>query len=451
MHVALSLPARRLRSDLRLSCGEAVAFGGMVGLGETFLPAFVLAAGLGELTAGLSASLPLVAGGLLQLVSPAAVRWLGSHKRWVVLCASVQAATFLPLAMAAWSGAISRWAVFAVAAVYWAAGLSTGPAWNTWIGTTVPPRLRASFFALRTRGQQVAVFLGFVIGGLTLQALGKGERALPAFAALFAAAGLCRLISTCMLSCQSEPIPIPPNMRRIPFRELLTQLSEHDGGRLLVYLVAVQASVQMAGPYFTPFMFEKLDFSYVQFVSMIALAFLSKIVALPLWARVGQRIGAARLLWIGGVGIVPIGAGWLVSQSLPWLMVLQIFGGGVWAAYELAFFLLFFESIAPEERTSLLTLYNLLNTLAWLCGAVIGGALLWTWGATYQGYLVVFAASSLGRMTCLLLLRRLTMPAVATGQVGVRTVAVRPSSASLDAPVLPSLPDQLAASVVDAD
>jgi len=35
--------------------------------------------------AGLITTLPLLAGALLQLVSPAGVRRIGSHRRWVVL------------------------------------------------------------------------------------------------------------------------------------------------------------------------------------------------------------------------------------------------------------------------------------------------------------------------------------------------------------------------------
>lgn len=51
--------------DLLWSLGDGAAYGGMVGFGETFLPAFVLAVGLGEITAGLIASVPLIAGGVM--------------------------------------------------------------------------------------------------------------------------------------------------------------------------------------------------------------------------------------------------------------------------------------------------------------------------------------------------------------------------------------------------
>ena len=123
--------------------------------------------------------------------------------------------------------------------------------------------------------------------------------------------------------------------------------------------------------------------------------------------------------------------------------------GVVWAAYELAFFLLFFESIAQEERTSLLTLYNLINTIAWVIGALLGGALLLAYSASYNAYLLIFTISSVGRCLALFLLARSQLLDIDVDVMAVRTIAVRPNSASLDAPVLPSLPDQVASDAQD--
>ena len=114
---------------------------------------------------------------------------------------------------------------------------------------------------------------------------------------------------------------------------------------------------------------KKLAFGYGELVTLFSVAFLAKVLSLPIWGRVAKSIGAQRLLWIGAIGMVPLSAGWLVSQHFAWLSLLQIIGGVFWAAYELAFFLLFFESIAEEERTSVLTVYNLLNTTAWVIGS----------------------------------------------------------------------------------
>ena len=50
---------RRVERDLRSMIGDGIAFSAMVGLGETYVPAFALAAGHGDLAAGLVATLPM--------------------------------------------------------------------------------------------------------------------------------------------------------------------------------------------------------------------------------------------------------------------------------------------------------------------------------------------------------------------------------------------------------
>jgi MFS family permease len=341
------------------------------------------------------------------------------------------------------AGSISTVTLLLVAAVYWGAGLATGPAWNTWIGTIVPRSVRPGFFANRTRISQAGVFAGLLIGGVLLQYASVDERGLYAYAMLFGMAGCCRLLSAWMLQLQSEPIPLPANMRQIPWKRLFHHLHASSGGRLLVYLVVVQAATQMAGPFFTPFMLKKLEFTYGELVALFSIAFVSKVISLPVWGHVAKRIGARQLLWIGGIGIVPWSAGWIVSQHIAWLGILQILGGVAWAAYELAFFLLFFESIAEEERTSVLTIYNLLNTTAWVIGSLIGGVLLLSFDASFRGYHFIFALSSVGRIAALALLARVPRLVVDSDSMGIRTVAVRPGAASLDTPILPSLPDRL--------
>lgn len=432
----------QVRGDLRASMIDGAAFGGMVGFGETYIAAFALAVGLGEMSAALVSSAPLIAGGLMQLASPMAVRVLRSHQRWVVICAFAQALTFVPLVVAALRGSISAVTLMAVVSVYWGTGLATGPAWNTWIGTLVPRPIRSRYFANRTRVSQASVFLGFLIGGALLQSQAAVGRSLIAFAILFGMAGTCRVISAWMLMRHSEPVPLPQNMRSISWGKIFHHLRASSGGKLLVYLFAVQAAVQMSGPFFTPFMLKQLQFTYLELSGLFSVAFLAKVLSLPAWGRIAKRIGARNLLWVGGVGIVPMGAAWCVSQHYAWLVAVQAFSGVLWAAYELAFFLLFFESIAEEERTSVLTIYNLLNTTAWVAGALLGGALLYRLEMSFNGYLVVFALSSLGRLFALSLLARVPQLVVDSNEMGVRTVAVRPGAASIDTPVLASLPDQ---------
>lgn len=114
-------PSEVLKRDLRYSVGDGSAYGLMVGAGETYLQAFVLAIGMGEVFAALIATLPQLIGSLLQLTSPLAIKAIGSHKWWVVTCASVQALCFVPLILAAWAGYVSQ-------GCFWSSPHSTGPA-----------------------------------------------------------------------------------------------------------------------------------------------------------------------------------------------------------------------------------------------------------------------------------------------------------------------------------
>lgn len=435
-----------LKRDLRLNIADGATYGIMVGSGETYFQAFALALSLGEVFAGLVASLPVLIGSLLQVVSPAAVRYLGSHKRWVVLCSGLQALCFLPLILGAFNEQMTQIAVLIVASIYWGASLGTGPAWNTWQGTIIPRELRARFFAKRSRINQAATLVGFLGGGFALQ-YGKASNnvtlLMTIFCWLFAVACLSRTLSTACLWLQSEPAPIPSNMRFLTLREQWRTFSRGSSGRLLVSAVGMQVGVYVAGPFFAPYMLKELKWDYSQFAILLGASFIAKILCLPAWGRLAHRVGAHRLLWIGAIGVVPLAGGWVVSANYTWLLILQVMAGSAWGAYELALVLLFFETIHESERTSLLTLYNVANSAALAFGSLIGAAILQGVGVSITGYMWVFAASTALRFLALALLKRVPEAIVLSDSVPVRTLSVRTAGESMDAPILSGLPDQV--------
>lgn len=439
-----------LKKDLSAMTADGAAFSLMVGLGETYLPAFVLAVGLGEVAAGLIASVPIVAGAVLQLLSPWAVARLGSYRRWVVLCVLVQALSLLPLVAAAIVGYIGTVAVFMVASLYWAAGMAGGPAWNAWAGTLVPTRIRARFFACRARVCQVCLLAGTLLGGFALQWGREAAILLPIFALLFALAATGRFVSAWFLAKHSEPEPPGTAIKTVPLGDLLRRLGSTNDGRLLAYLMFAQVGVQISGPFFTPYMLRHLHFDYNGYVVMLSLALGAKIAALCFLGPIAQRLGARRLLWIGGLAITPISSLWVFGDAFYWLAGVQILSGLAWGVFELASFLVFFETVKTEERTCLMTWFNLGNALAILCGSLLGGLLLKLLGETAPAYLLLFALSTAVRACSLLLLRPIaeTQPAsdapaagdLALALLSTRTLAVRPSSGTLERPILATLP-----------
>jgi MFS family permease len=426
-------PVSRLKRDLGAIMADGASFSVMVGLGETYLAAFVLALGLGERAAGLIAAAPMLAGAVLQMAAPWAVQKLGSRRRWVVACAALQAASLLMVAAIALSGGPGRWLVFVAATLYWGTGMATGPAWNVWVAQIVPSYLRPTFFARRARVGHIGVLVGFVAGGAALQFGQQSGTALIVFAAIFAVAGGFRFFSAAMLALQSEPQPAE-NRETWRMRDLTARRGGEAFWRVLMYLLFVQFAVHLASPFFTPFMISHLGLSYAGYASLIALAFCGKIAAMHWLGDLASRLGPQRLLWIAGLAITPLSGLWFFSQSFAYLAVLQIAGGFAWAAYELAMLLVFFEAIPAHRRTAVLTLYNLGNAVAIAVGAFAGAAILGMFGETRGVYLMLFVLSSAARLASLAILPRAPQQAPATAPI-TRTLAVRPEG-SLERPVL---------------
>ncbi len=394
----------------------------MVGCGETYFPAFALALGLSQVASGLVATVPLLVGSLIQLAAPHLMRRVGSYRRWIVACVLCQASVFISLIVLAVQRRIPAALLFVFVAIYWGTGLSTGPAWNTWIGTLVPVGMRAKFFARRTRLVQAGTLVGFVLGGVALQYGARHEAALITFASLFAAAGMCRFISGLALARQSEPTPPGDEDRHVSLREFASRIGRRLDGKFLLYLMAIQAAVQFSGPYFTPYMLKQLKLSYVDYMVLVATAFAAKMLSLPWLGHVAQKYGAQKLLLWGSLGIIPLSSMWLVSDNYYWGLFLQAIGGVAWAGYELAWFLLFFEMLPREERTSVLTTFNFGHSLASVIGSLVGGAMLLAFGEHREVYYSLFVGSSLLRIVAFFYLRpRFTMPDDETAPPSRRT------------------------------
>jgi len=420
-----------LRLNLRSMLGDGAAFSWMVGIGETYVPAFVLALGLGHVAAGLVATVPLLAGSLLQLAAPRLVRAVGSYRVWVASCAAGQSASLWLMAFLAWNPSWPPSLVFVAAAFYWGMGFAAGPAWNAWAEFLVPKRLRALFFARRVRVCQSFILLGLVTGGVLLRAAPFGLRA--TFGLLFVSGAVARLVSALLIArqtdrCSREPrAPSSDRTSAFPWRG--------SGARLVFYLMCVQVGVYLAGPYFTPYMLTKLRLPYFEYMLLLSAAFLGKIVALPWFGAYAKRAGANRLLWLGGIGIVPVAAAWIVSDSFTYLLAMQFVCGVVWAAHELAVFLLFFEAIPASQRLRLLTWYNVGNALAMVVGALLGAGLLRWMGDATSSYLTLFAVSSIARGLSIVALPGAAQRLIEAAPVTVRALTAQPAAGSTARPV----------------
>jgi hypothetical protein len=438
-HPAPPQPADALPRDLRAIVADGIFFNVMVGVGETYLPAFLLALGHGDTAAGLVATLPILLGSILQLATPYGARRLASYRRWTVACAIVQACCFAPLIYGALRGRLSVVLAFAVASAYWGAGLATAPTWNVWVGALVPTPLRAPFFARRARWMHLTLLLSMTAAGCILHgSRGSGDET-RLFALLFALAAAARFLSSAALAATREVRLDTAGDQVVGAPAAARSLSGSAGARVLLYLLATQGAAHIAAPYFTPYMLSDLQLSYGRFTLLTAAAFASRMLVLPLIGRISQRWGVHRVLLLGGIGVVPIPPLWLLSDDYVYLLCLQVLAGAAWAALEFGTLMSFFEMLDEKHRVSVLSLFNLANSFAVAMGSLAGAALLRGLGATPAGYATLFFASAAARALALPLLLRTPRQLPGSDSVVLRTLAVRPSAGAIQRVVLPTL------------
>lgn len=392
-----------LRADLRYSTADGAGYSLMFGMGEQYIGAFAVALGASSITTGLLTAIPMFLAGTLQLLTPHILRRWPIHRAWIVACTAVQALSLFMIPCAALLGGLRIEFLFLAVAIYWASGMGSGPPWNTWIEGMVPARIRARYFGFRGRVSQLFVLTGFAVAGILLHLTRQSEyewAVLVGFSVVFFIAGAGRLASSWSLANHSHAKPVLQNEKYVSARELFFERRRDPGARLLIYLFFVQCAVQFSGPYFTPFILRNLGFSYLHYMALISICFFGKTIAMSMWGRVAQRVGARTLLCIGGALIMPVSSLWCISVDFWWLAVVQFISGTVWAAFELAFALMFIEALPRNERTGVMTYYFFLNSLGYVIGASLGALTLYSFQGD-MGYYILFAGSGVGRLLAL--------------------------------------------------
>jgi MFS family permease len=392
-----------LRTDLRYSTADGAGYSLMFGMGEQYIGAFAVALNASSITTGLLTAIPMFIAGTLQLLTPHILRRWPIHRAWIVGCTAIQALSLLMMPLAVFMGTLQIEFLFLAVTLYWASGMGSGPPWNTWIEGMIPARIRARYFGFRGRVSQFFVLGGFALAGILLHLTRQTEyewAVLAGFAAIFTIAGAGRLASSWSLAHHSHDKPRLQNESYVSATELFIKRRRDPGARLLIYLFCVQCAVQFSGPYFTPFIFRNLGFSYLSYMTLISICFLGKSLAMSMWGRVAQRVGPRTLLVIGGSLIVPVSSLWVVSTNFWWLAVVQFISGIVWASFELAFALMFIEALPRTERTSVMTYYFFLNSLGYIIGASLGALTLYSFPGDI-GYFILFGGSGIGRFIAL--------------------------------------------------
>jgi len=403
-----------MRRSLAAGIGEGVSTEFMQACaGSAMTTAWALHLHAGPLLLGVLWALPFF-GQLLQL--PAA--WLMAHfdRRRVAIVGNsiarqvlvlLAALPFLPLSEAA-----KRAGLVAVISISSLAAVAGGNAWMAWMGDLVPARIRGRYFARRTALCAIGTAVSSLAVGYALDVATHRRMAGPALSGLALIGWAFAATSTRLMGRQHDPqtcSPSPPVAR-----DLIEPFTHAASRRLLTYQGAWNVALGLTASLTAVYMLKTLHIGFTGMAVYTALLAVARIVTMPLWGRVLDRVGARPVLVICSIGSALASALWmLAAPGRVWPIVLDaalsgaLLGGQGLAAFSLPL------AMAPKaSRTMLLSAFVMTGGLAFGLGSIAGGAVVGSLPARFPGFGVraLFAVSSFGRLASALLAYRLVEP-----------------------------------------
>ena len=401
----------RLRKDLRWITREGSTFCVTSGTGEQSFTPFLLASGHSAFASGQVATAPLFLGALMQNLAPWGLSIVGSVRNWSVAMVVFQSLCLLCLGLCSSLGSLPLWAIFSLISLYWAAGWSIGPAWNTWMDSLVPARLKARFFSQRSAYCEFIRWMSMLAAARLLYWAKDSSWLLACYSGLFVVAGLARLTGAYCMAQQGEPTPMPADYRVLGFAESYQKIRKNPKARPLWYILAAQISLNLAAPFLAAFLKQVRHLSDGDLMLCLAAVVLSKVWVYPRLGQLAQRLGPLSLFRSSGLGLALVSALWLLPiQHMGWYLLLQAFTGCCMAGHEMAATLVYLEAIPASDRTSILTRFTIFNTLAMLLGSSLGGGILWLLPSKGLAYLTMFALAGLSRLAALACLSARSTP-----------------------------------------
>jgi MFS family permease len=364
----------RVKHSLKHSIRDGAAYSVMTGAGESYFSAFAVFLKASTAQIGFLASMPSLLASFAQLFSAWLGHRYGKRKALIMIGASLQAFIWLPLmflpilypdhAVELLIGCIILYHTF---------GNLAAPQWSSLMGELVTEHKRGRYFAKRTAISSMVSFIALVAAGLILHYFGDAQMSHIGFIVIFIIAVSGRLTSLYHLTKMYDP---PGNVAamELPFRTIsLKSLMSSQFVRYSSFFALVQFSVYIASPFFAMYLLRDLEFSYLQFMACSASTVLFQFIALQRWGRISDIFGNRIILNICGLLIPLLPFLWLLSGNFYYLLVVQAFGGFIWAGFSLSASNSLYDLIPQNKRATYMAIHNVLCSTGLFFGALLGG------------------------------------------------------------------------------
>jgi len=378
---------QQLKKGLRwLTLEGAVSNGFSSIIGSGFLAAFALALGANNLQIGLLAAIPSIT----QMLQIAAIFLIEKYRRRKLITVMTWfPAQLLWLLIAAIPfvfpvpGYKAVVVLLSVMIIRGLLGAITNCGWNTWVCDLVPKNILGNFFARRTILSTLATVI-FGLGGAYFvdywEGAGSGIQAygyVIAFGALFMG-----LLSPIFMSLMPEPFMQSPPGSVPRQKMILSPLKDHNFKWLLVFFFFWSLASNLALPFFSVYMLQKIGVSVSTVISLYVVSQLFSILFLRVWGSLIDKFGNKIILSLSTSLYLLVILGWIFTLTpdryfltIPLLIILHIFAGIASAGVGLATSTIGLKLAPRSETTSYLGSISLSLNIGSGLGPILGGFL----------------------------------------------------------------------------
>lgn len=365
-----------------------------------YISLYILSLGASEFQIGLMSSISSFLAALMLFLGAILAERVGHHKEIVVLSGGLAGRlcilmlVFVPILF---HGAGVVWIAIAFSVFRDSFGNLGYPAWMSVLNETIPIEGRGRFFGSRNFVMGIAGMITTLAAGkiITLFVHQTGYQIVIAAAFVL---GLASTYSFFSIKTHSTTNKISRG-DSLSLKAIPGLLKGHPQFVALMLTAGLwNFAINISGPFFNVYMVQNLHFSAsVVGLTNVATA-LSGLLVLNGVGGLSDRLGPRKLQIYSMILIPLLPVMWIFARE-PWhIILINIFGGTIWAAFNLTSFNLMLNSIPKDKVPSYSALYQIMVTLSLAVGAILGSALI-----TSYGFVVLLIASAVVRVVATIL------------------------------------------------
>lgn len=349
-----------------------------IGAAETYFGAFGVFLGGTPLQIGALATVPPLIGAMAQTVGMRLAERVASRRDVIVRCIRAQSILCLLFGLVSFLGGAGWWPLWVLTALISLYHVTIGliaPLWNSLIGDLVPPTSRGEFFGYRNKWMAIVTFAGVVAAGEAIHFFaGQGYGAIG-YACIFALAALSRLLSGIFMKAVPDPAIHVPDGSKFSFWQFIVRARQSNFVRFVLFVSAMNFATAVSGPYFAMYMLNDLQFSYREYMVVVAAVVLVQFAVMRSWGALSDQFGNRQIMRVCGTLVSVNPLLWLLSSNFWWVVFIQLYSGLFWAGFNLAAANFVFDAVTAPKRARCFAYQSIVNGTLVFLGSSIGGYL----------------------------------------------------------------------------